>query len=98
MEIAKIFGALDMGNTGQVRYSDFLASMCVSGELLHQQRLDEVFDCLDCDHSGAITMENLQQLSKSNESLSTCANSLSPTTSVNSADFAATLRSAAALH
>lgn len=97
-EITKIFEALDMGNKGHVGYSDFLASMCVSGELLSQQRLDEVFDCLDCDHSGAITRENIEVLSKSCDSLSTCANSLSPTTSMSSADFAAQLRSAAAMH
>jgi calcium-dependent protein kinase len=95
-EITKIFEALAIGSKSQVRFSDFLASMCVSGELLSQQRLDEVFDCLDCDRSGAITKENIMHLSKSSDSLSTCVDSLSPTVSMSSADFAATLRSAVA--
>jgi calcium-dependent protein kinase len=98
IETAKIFESLDIGNRGQVGYSDFLASMCVSGELLSQQRLDEVFDCLDCDRSGAITMKNIKELAKSNDSLSTCVNSLTPQTSVSSIEFADTLRSAVIHH
>lgn len=94
-EISRVFEALDIGNKGHVGYSDFLASMCVSGELLSQQRLDEVFDCLDCDHSGVITMKDIEEISKCCDSLSTCMHSLTPTTSMSSADFAAQLRSVA---
>merc|ERR1712070_338232 len=94
MEASQIFEALDLSNKGRVSYSDFLASMCVSDKLLSEQRLDEVFHCLDGDRSGLITAEGLRELSKSCESLSTCANSLEPTASLNSADFAAQLRSA----
>lgn len=61
-ETAETFRALDINNTDEIHYSEFLAAMVSSRIQLHDDLLMGTFKRFDTDNSGYITTENLKEV------------------------------------
>ena len=54
--------SVDVDNSGQIHYTEFLAATMEAHGHIEEDRLAEAFDRLDCDDSGYITRENLKEI------------------------------------
>ncbi len=65
-EAAEVFNAVDINNTGEIQFLEFLAATCESifsldelGNHLDEGKLKEVFEFMDIDSSGEISVQNM---------------------------------------
>lgn len=53
---------LDFNNNGNIDYSEFMIAHLDSAQMLQDDKLMEVFNLFDIDHSGTITAEELKKV------------------------------------
>ena len=58
-EVDKIIREIDLNESGDISYNEFVACSMNQQKLLNQQRLQSVFESLDADHNGFIDPEEL---------------------------------------
>jgi len=61
-EIERLFTQMDMNETGAVDYTEWVAATLEASGELEEDQIQEAFDLLDEDRSGAITKKNLVTL------------------------------------
>jgi len=61
-ELNRLFDAIDLDGSGQIKYTEFLAATIEAHGDLDENRIAEAFDRLDSDDSGFISLENLREL------------------------------------
>jgi calcium-dependent protein kinase len=61
-ELSQLFEGLDMDQSGQIHYMEFLAATLESAGDINEERLKEAFMHMDNDDSGLISFENLKAL------------------------------------
>jgi calcium-dependent protein kinase len=61
-DFRKVFDLVDQGNTGRISYLEFLAATLQDRTFTNEARLEQAFGQMDLDHSGFITIPNLQVL------------------------------------
>lgn len=61
-EARRILEVLDLNQNGAIEYSEFLIANIDPKKLIREDRLREVFDMFDVDHSGAITVDEIKQI------------------------------------
>jgi calcium-dependent protein kinase len=61
-EARRIIEVLDLNQNGAIEYSEFLIANIDPKKLIREDRLREVFDMFDVDHSGAITVDEIKQI------------------------------------
>ncbi|CAM9961335.1 unnamed protein product, partial [Discosporangium mesarthrocarpum] len=59
-EVDRVFGAVDMDQTGRLHYMEFLAATVEARGYIEEERLEEAFERLDVDGSGFITPQDLK--------------------------------------
>jgi calcium-dependent protein kinase len=59
-ELERLFEGIDIDGTGNVHYSEFLASTIEAHGSIDEERLAEAFDRIDCDDTGYITAADLK--------------------------------------
>lgn len=60
--IEKLFKGIDLDQSGQIHYMEFLAAVAESQGLITIERLAEAFDRLDTDGKGYITRKDIQEV------------------------------------
>lgn len=60
--IEKLFHGIDMDESGQIHYNEFLAAVVESQGLITMERLADAFDRLDGDEKGYLSKEDLKKL------------------------------------
>mmetsp|Transcript_17317 Transcript_17317/g.25587 ORF Transcript_17317/g.25587 Transcript_17317/m.25587 type:complete len:732 (-) Transcript_17317:106-2301(-) len=61
-ELNRLFDAIDLDGSGQIKYTEFLAATIEAHGEIDENRIAEAFDRLDSDDSGFISLENLREL------------------------------------
>jgi len=61
-EARRILEVLDLNQNGAIEYSEFMIANIDPKKLIREDRLREVFDMFDVDHSGAITVDEIKQI------------------------------------
>ena len=61
-QLENIFSGVDVDESGQIHYLEFLAATLEAQGKIEDDRLAEAFDRLDCDDSGSITKSNLREM------------------------------------
>lgn len=61
-KVEELFKALDLNNTQEIQYSNFLAAMVQSRIQLSEEHLRQTFRRFDTDRSGVITIANLKEV------------------------------------
>lgn len=59
-EVAEIFGKLDRSHQGKIEYTTFLAATMASRMRLHEDLIRHVFNQLDADRDGLISLDDLK--------------------------------------
>ena len=62
IEAKKIMQKLDFNKNGSIDYSEFLIAHLDSSKFINDERLKEVFDLFDIDHSGTITADEIKKV------------------------------------
>ena len=60
--IEKLFNGIDIDETGQIHYNEFLAAVVESQGLITMEHLADAFDRLDGDEKGYISKDDLKNL------------------------------------
>jgi len=61
-KIEKLFKGVDVDNSGEIHYNEFLAAVAESQGLITQERLAEAFDRIDSDGKGYISKQDLRNV------------------------------------
>eukprot|EP00586_Coscinodiscus_wailesii_P010763 CAMPEP_0172513242 /NCGR_PEP_ID=MMETSP1066-20121228/250958_1 /TAXON_ID=671091 /ORGANISM="Coscinodiscus wailesii, Strain CCMP2513" /LENGTH=190 /DNA_ID=CAMNT_0013293425 /DNA_START=130 /DNA_END=699 /DNA_ORIENTATION=+ len=59
--LKRLFNGINIDNTGLVNYTEFLAATIEGEDLITEGRIAEAFDHLDCNNSGYISFENINE-------------------------------------
>ncbi|CAM9788263.1 unnamed protein product, partial [Ascophyllum nodosum] len=59
-EVDRVFGAVDMDNSGLLHYMEFLAATVEARGYIEEENLKEAFERLDVDSTGFISRDNLR--------------------------------------
>ncbi len=62
IEVEEIMEKLDFNDNGNIDYSEFLIAHMDSSVMLQDDKLKEIFNLFDVDHSGTITAEELKKV------------------------------------
>ena len=62
MQIEKLFKGIDLDDSGDVHYNEFLAAVLESQGMITQERLADAFDRLDSDGKGYINKDDLKNI------------------------------------
>jgi len=62
IEVAEIMEKLDFNGNGTIDYSEFLVCHLDSSQILQEEKLQELFNMFDVDHSGTITADELKKV------------------------------------
>lgn len=57
-----IMTKLDFNNNGSIDYSEFLIAHLDAAKFIQEDKLKEVFDLFDLDHSGTITADEIKKV------------------------------------
>merc|ERR1711935_194304 len=60
-EIREMFDAIDINNTGDIMYTEFIAATLEAQGEVDEDRIAEAFDRLDVDNTGSISKENIME-------------------------------------
>jgi calcium-dependent protein kinase len=60
-EIFAMFRGIDVDGTGSVHYIEFLGATLLAHGSMHESRIAEAYDRIDCDDTGYITVANLRE-------------------------------------
>eukprot|EP00586_Coscinodiscus_wailesii_P006518 CAMPEP_0172488964 /NCGR_PEP_ID=MMETSP1066-20121228/18693_1 /TAXON_ID=671091 /ORGANISM="Coscinodiscus wailesii, Strain CCMP2513" /LENGTH=617 /DNA_ID=CAMNT_0013256509 /DNA_START=64 /DNA_END=1917 /DNA_ORIENTATION=+ len=60
--IEKLFKGIDIDNSGEIHYMEFLAAVAEGQGLVTQERLAETFDRIDTDSKGYISKDDLKEV------------------------------------
>lgn len=58
---------LDFNNNGSIDYSEFIIAHLDAGKMLHDDKLIEIFNLFDSNHSGTITADEIKRVLGSTE-------------------------------
>lgn len=61
-EVREMMEKLDFNNNGTIDYSEFLIANIDPNKLIQEDKLKEVFEMFDVDHSGTISAEKLKKI------------------------------------
>jgi calcium-dependent protein kinase len=61
-EIEKIFGEIDINNSNQIEYSEFISALIEKKEYLKEETLMEIFKTLDKDNKGKINKDDIKKI------------------------------------
>lgn len=62
IEVTEIMQKLDINNNGNIDYSEFAIAHLNLSKILQEDKLREIFNLFDIDHSGTITAEELKKI------------------------------------
>lgn len=62
IEVTEIMEKLDINNNGNIDYSEFTIAHLNLTKMLQEDKLREIFNLFDIDHSGTITAEELKKI------------------------------------
>lgn len=62
LQIEKLFKGIDLDDSGDVHYVEFLAAVLESQGMITQERLADAFDRLDSDGKGYISKDDLKNI------------------------------------
>merc|ERR1711935_221752 len=60
-EIREMFTAIDINQTGDIMYTEFIAATLEAQGQVDEERIAEAFDRLDSDNTGSISKENIME-------------------------------------
>merc|ERR1712238_652807 len=60
-EIKEMFTAIDINQTGDIMYTEFIAATLEAQGQVDEERIAEAFDRLDSDNTGSISKENIME-------------------------------------
>lgn len=61
-EANNIMSKLDFNNNGSIDYSEFMIANIDPQQLIKEDKLREIFDLFDVDHSGSITIDEIKKV------------------------------------
>lgn len=62
MEVDRIFKLVDVDNSGEIDFSEFVTATVNRGELLQHDKLKAAFEMYDKDGSGSISTDEIKQV------------------------------------
>ena len=62
MEVDRIFKLVDVDNSGEIDFSEFVTATVNRGELLQHDKLKAAFEIYDKDGSGSISTDEIKQV------------------------------------
>lgn len=61
-EVSEIMEKLDINDNGNIDYSEFMIAHLNVATMIQEDKLKEIFNLFDIDHSGTITAEELKKI------------------------------------
>jgi calcium-dependent protein kinase len=62
LEVSEIMEKLDLNDNGNIDYSEFMIALLNLSKMIQEDKLKEIFNLFDIDHSGTITAEELKKI------------------------------------
>ncbi|CDW91278.1 protein kinase domain containing protein [Stylonychia lemnae] len=62
IEVTEILEKLDFNHNGNIDYSEFMIAHLNVAQMVHEDKLKEVFNLFDIDHSGTITVDEIKKI------------------------------------
>lgn len=69
-EVDRIFKLVDVDNSGEIDFSEFVTATVNRGNLLQEEKLRAAFNVFDKDGSGAISTEEIKEVLGVGQSIS----------------------------
>ena len=76
VEVDRIFKTIDVNNTNEIDFSEFLLATVDYKKLLNDTKLNQIFNMIDADGSGGISRQELKEFFSMSESDSSFVNEM----------------------